>query len=1078
MKKSLLLSFIFVFALVVQVLAQNRTVTGKVTDQESGLGLPGVTVLVKGTSTGMATGVDGSYSISVPSNDAVLVFRYVGYDNKEVTVGNQTTINVQLGISSETLSEVVVVGYSTSTKESFTGTAKVVSGEKLESKNVANVSQALAGEVSGVRVINTSGQPGSAATIRIRGIGSVSGSRDPLYVVDGVPFSGSINSINPADIESTTVLKDAAATAIYGSRGANGVVVITTKTGRGKKSYIEADASFGTNMQLIPRYDIIKSPEQYIGLAWEGLYNQRSILNNNDADPSNDVDPVTFANSRLFSANGIAPGYNMWNVADAAALIDPATRSVRPGVTRKYNPEDWEDYGFQNSARREANVKFGGSNGKTNYYSSIGYLNDKGYLINSDYERLTARLNVKQEINKWLDGGFNFGYVRSETNNNGQSSDSGSIFWFVDNIPSIYPLYMRDGEGKIINDPIFGGGQFDYGTVNARGFGGLTNSIADATYDISRHYRNELNGNISMNVNIMDGLVLENRLGSQYYHNKYVSRGNKFYGGSASQNGSLFLQRTEVFSYNLLNMLRFNKTFGQHTIEALAAHEAYDWSRNYLTASGYNLVHPDVLELNNTVVKNPSSSYDESYAIESYFGQLNYDYGRKYFLSATIRRDGSSRFVNNKWGTFGSIGAAWVITNEDFMDSQELFTNLKYKASYGLIGDQNSVGIWGGYDLWSINNLNDKPALAESVTGNPDLTWEKSRMFQTGFEFGIKNFLNGSIDFYQKNTTDMIFSRRVGPSGGTAIINVNDGDLMNRGLEFDLTADVFQGKDYRLSLGVNGEIFTNEMMKMPIDPATGKPKVIDTSNSPYGWSEGHSLFDFYVREWAGVDPADGRAMWTVHYNDANNNNTFDTGEQVLSLHEYMAANPDAVLKVATTKTYANATQKYVGKSAIPDVRGAFNIGAGYKGFDLNVQMLYSIGGYSYDYAYAGLMHNGLAGSNNWHQDIMGRWQKPGDVTDVPRLSNSQDVNVNSVSSRFITKANYMALNNVRLSYTLPTSITSKYGVGGLSVWVSGDNLWLNSARNGFNPSTAESGASDTYRYSPLSTFTAGLRVKI
>ncbi|MER2999548.1 SusC/RagA family TonB-linked outer membrane protein [Pontibacter populi] len=1075
MKKSLLLSFIFVFALVVQVLAQNRTVTGKVTDQETGQGLPGVTVLVKGTSTGTATGIDGGFSIAVPSNDAVLEFRYVGYDSKEVAVGSQSAINVQLGQASETLSEVVVVGYSTTTQQSFTGTAKVVSAERLENKQVANVTSALAGEVAGVRVINTSGQPGTVGRVRIRGIGSVNGNRNPLYVIDGVPVEDEsvINSINPSDIEATTVLKDAAATAIYGSRGANGVIVVTTKTGRGKKNYIEADANFGTNVALLPRYNTIKSPEQYIGLTWESLYNEGIAYED---------DPEAWANFYLFDPQyGINPAYNMWNVEDVADLIDPVTRTVRPGVTRKYTPEKWEDYGFQNSNRSEVNVKFGGSSGKTNYYTSFGYLNDVGYIINSDYQRLTARLNVNQEINKWLTGAFNFNYARSETNNNGQSSDSGSIFWFNDNIPSIYPLFLRDGEGNFVSDPIFGGNQYDYGTD--RGFGALTNAIADATYDTNRSNRNELNGNVSLNVNILEGLTLENRLGAQYYNNKFLNKGNKYYGGSASQNGSLFHQRTDALSYNVLNLLRYNKSFGSHNVEALAAHEANNYENNLLTASGYNLVDPNIEDLSNAIVQNPSSGRTLERSLESYFAQLNYDFDKKYFVAGTIRRDGSSKFIrDNKWGTFGSVGLGWMISSEDFMANQSIFNSLKLRASYGLMGDQAGLGYYPGYDIFQIDNLNDNPAFSFQTKGNPDLTWETSKMFQTGVDFELNKYLSGSIDYYVKNTTDLIFNRRVGPSIGYALIQVNDGNFRNQGIEFDLTGDVFEGKDYRLSLNINGEKFTNEITEMPIEPTTGKHKAIDPQGN-FGWGKGHSIFDFYMREWAGVDPADGMPMWNVTYNDLNGNGAYDEadGEGIDNLEDYLDKNPDVNrgdLKMATTKKYADGTLKYNGKSAIPDVRGAFNLSAGYKGFDLSAQMLYSFGGYAYDGAYALLMHNDLAGSNNWHQDIMARWQKPGDVTDVPLLNNEFNPNFNSPSTRFLTKANYMVLNNVRLSYTLPTNFVSKYGVGGLSVWVSGDNLWIHTAREGFNPSTDEAGSSSTYRYSPLSNFTAGLRIKI
>ncbi|PTX15261.1 TonB-linked SusC/RagA family outer membrane protein [Pontibacter mucosus] len=1073
MRKVLLFSLVMLLALVNQAWAQSQTVTGKVTDASSGQPLPGVAVIVKGTTTGTTTGIEGNYSVNVPSGDATLIFNFLGYVAQEVNVSGRSTINVSLSEDAKALEEIVVVGYSTTTKESFTGTAKVVSAERLESKSVSNVSQALAGEVSGVRIVNTSGQPGTEATVRIRGIGSVNGNRDPLYVVDGVPFNGSINSINPADIESTTVLKDAAATAIYGSRGANGVIVITTKTGRGKDNYIEVDANFGTNQALLPRYQTIKSPEQYVGLTWESLYNYGVAAGGYD-----DARATTYANSSLFSSSGINPKYNLWS-GTAAEIIDPVTRTVRPGVERKYNPENWEDYGFQNSNRSEVNVKFGGSSDKTHYYSSFGYLKDVGYLINSDYERLTARLNLNQEINSWLTGNFNFNYSRSETNNNGQSEDSGSIFWFVDNIPSIYPLFSRDAEGNFITDPIFGGNQYDYGV--GRGFGALTNAIADATYDTNRSNRNELNGNASLNVNIAEGLTLENRLGAQYFNNKFVNRGNKYYGSSATQNGSLFHRGTEVFSYNLLNLLRYNKTFGLHNVEALAAHEVTDWKRNVQTASGQNLVDPNIEDLSNAVIHNPSTGATHQYTLESYFGQVNYDFDNKYFLSATIRRDGSSRFRKDKWGTFGSIGAGWMITSEDFMSSQNIFDMLKLKASYGLIGDQAGVGFYPGYDIYNINNLNDNPAFAFSTKGNQDLTWETSKQFQTGIDFEVaNNRIYGSIDYYIKNTTDLIFERRLGPSIGYALIQVNDGNLRNQGLEFDVTGDVFQGKDYRLSIGVNGEIFSNKITEMPLDPVTGKPKPIDVQGQ-YAWSKGHSIYDFYLREWAGVDPQDGRGMWNVVYNDANGNGALDQGEGIANLSDYLYNNPDVNegdLKTATTKTYSAATLKYNGKSAIPDVRGAFNISAGYKGFDLSAQMLYSFGGYAYDGAYANLMHNDLAGRNNWHEDIMDRWQKEGDITDVPRLSRGYDTNVASSSTRFLTKANFLVLNNVRLTYTVPGNFVSKYGIGGLSIWLSGDNLWINTARKGFNPSTAEAGSSSTYRYSPLSTFTAGLKVKI
>lgn len=1075
--RRLLMLMLGVLCTITQLLAQTRTVSGSVTD-EKGAPIPNASVLIKGTNNGVTTAADGSFSINVPANANTLSISSVGYAAQDVNVSNRSSVQVQLHTGEANLQEVVVVGYSSTTKEAFTGSAKVVSGEQLNNKNVSNVSQALAGEVSGVRVINTSGQPGTVATIRIRGIGSVNGNRSPLYVIDGVPYAGNtndiqgLNSLNMEDVASVTVLKDAAATAIYGSRGANGVIVITTKSGKGKKSFIEADGKYGTNMSLIPRYDVLTSPEEYIGLSWEALYNEGVKAGN--------ANPVNYANTRLFSSAGISKNNNIWNVTNGAELIDPETRTVKPGVTRKYDPERWEDYAFQSSARREVNLRMGGGEGKTNYYTSFGYLKDEGYVIKSDFQRLTGRLNLNHEVKSWLTVGMNINYANAVTNNNGQQEDSGSPFWFVDNIPPIYPLFLRDADGNKVPDPIFGGYQYDYGSTG-RKFGSLTNAIADAMYNTDRSIRNEVTGNASLNVKFTKDLSLENRLGVQYFNNAYVNRINKFYGSAASQNGYIYQNKNELTNLNLLTMLRYAKRFGGSNIEVLAAHEATDYKLNYSSASGYNLVDNYGLELNNAVVKNPTSvSYANTNKLESYFAQANYDYDRTYYVAATIRRDGSSRFTEgNKWGTFGSLGLGWEITRMDFMKSVDVLNYLKLKASYGVLGDQQGLGLYPAYDRYNIDNLNNNPSFSFVSKGNPDLTWETSKMFQTGIEFNLGTYLTGSIDYYVKNTDNLIFERRVGPSSGYALINVNDGQLRNQGIEFDLTGHLLKKRDYFLNVGINGEHFTNKITAMPMDPSTGKPKVIDVQGN-YGWSKGHSIYDFYVRNFAGVDAQDGTSTWTVYYEDANGNKTFDSGEEIGNLENFYAQNPDKVgtLMTGVTKDYAEATLYYVGKSALPKVRGAFNLNGGWKGFELSVQLLYSFGGYAYDGAYAVLMGNDLIGSNNWSTDIRNRWQKPGDVTDVPRLSNSKDANVNSASSRFITKANYLALNNVRIGYTFPPSLLQRTNViNQASFFVSGDNLWLHSARHGFNPSTAESGASNMYRYSPLSTITVGLNLK-
>jgi TonB-linked SusC/RagA family outer membrane protein len=443
--------------------AQQRTISGTVSD-ESGP-LPGVNVIIKGTNTGTQTDFDGKYSIQASTGD-VLVFSYVGMNTTEITVGGSDTIDVVMA-GANLLEEVVVVGYGTSTKEAFAGTAATVDQEQLEVKSFSNVSQSLTGEVAGVTVINTSGQPGTVGTIRIRGYGSVNGNRAPLYVVDGVPFSGSINSINPADIKSTTILKDATATAIYGSRGANGVVVITTKNGTSGQSYIEVDLKTSINDQLIPRYDVVSNPEEYIGYVWEGIYNRGVI--------GGQASPVDYANANLFTNSYVATGYNMWNVNTAAELIDPNTRTVYPGVSRKYTPMLYKDAAFDSAFRTEGNVRLGGGNEKTRHFVSFGYLDDDGYSINTGYKRYTTRVNLTSDYKPWLKVNANVGYAYSESLANGQIVGSENVFEFADKMAPIFPVFLRDDDAQLVPDPFYGGNQYDYGSQS--GFRDRPNAI-------------------------------------------------------------------------------------------------------------------------------------------------------------------------------------------------------------------------------------------------------------------------------------------------------------------------------------------------------------------------------------------------------------------------------------------------------------------------------------------------------------------------------------------------------------------------------------------------------------------------
>ena len=1071
----MMLCFVFSFA-------QEKTVSGKVTDQ-NGAPLPGVSVLVVGTTTGAQSDFDGLYSISV-AQGATLRFSYIGQKTQDVVVGSSNTVNVQLAEDAQALEEVIVTGFGNVSKTSFAGSAKVVSGENISNKSFTNVSQALAGEAAGVAVFNTSGQPGSTSTVRIRGFGSVNGSQAPLYVVDDAPFGGSLNDINPNDIKSVTVLKDASATSLYGARGANGVIVITTKRGRDAGNAINVSVKTGTNFQGVGRYETIKSPEEYIGINWQAT-RQRGLIEN-DGD---NAAAVAYANANLFENPGnadvsdISSVYNMWNVSGSGAqgvseLIDPATGMVRSGVSRRYNPELWEDFAFQNSNRTEANLTISNFSENSSLYTSVGFIDDIGYASNTDYKRLNARVAATNSFGDFVDMNTSLNYTQSETNNNGTGSSSSSQFWWIDNLPTIYPLFTRDAAGQKIEDPIYGGFLFDYGLEDGRGFGFATNGVADSQINISNSKANSVNFNNDTKITLAEGLKFENNFAYQYFMSDATSLNEPFYSPAKGDGGRINRSRGETKNYTIRTGLRYNKSFKDMNLSAFVSHVATAYEYNYLEAERSKLVTPFGTDIANGVINNPSDGYTDNERTESYIANVTTEFKNKYFLNATFNRDASSRFLNNKWGNFYSVGAAWVLTQEDFMSGVDFVDFLKVKASYGIIGNSGGVGLYPGYNLYSVNNLNDNISLAFATKGNPDLTWESSNQFNVGVEFELGGFVEGSIEAYSKNTTDMFFDRRVGPSVGYALIKVNDGELVNAGLEFDLDFSVVKNENFSFNIAINGESFRNELLAMPIDPATGEQQKLDQDGS-FARTVGRSLYDWYMPVYVGVNAATGAAQWERNFDDKNSNGTFDDGDATItSLTSYLNDNPSANVAQELTEVYAEATDKFINKTAIPDVRGAIRLNAQFGDFSLSTLFNYQLGGWAYDSAYASLMDNDYNGTNNFHVDIRDRWQASGDVTNIPRQDARYQIQQNATSTRFLTKSDYVALNNIRIGYSVPKSFASKIGLKKADVFVTGDNLWLMSERQGFNPSTAITGGTSIYRYNPLSTIVLGVNLNL
>jgi len=1127
MKRVILLFTALVMCISV-AFGQDVTISGTVVDT-NGDPMTGASVKVEGTQSGTTVDMDGNFTVKVPAGGKkTLTFSFMGY----VTVQQEAKngMHVVMAEEAEELDEVMVVAYGTSTKKSFAGSATVVSGETLEKKNPSDVTKALAGEIAGVQVVSTTGQPGTAATIRIRGLGSVNSSTAPLYVVDNIPFDGDITGIDPSDIASTTVLKDATATALYGARGANGVILITTKKGTsGEQGKIDIDVKYGGNMRLIPMYETISDPQRYVELCWEGLYNQRNYN-------------ATLANAALFDValGGIPEAYNRWTTA-GKNLIDQYTGKFftgaqAPTLKQGYidDPETgWKKALFKNGNKVEANLKISGGSEKTTYYTSFGYLKDEGYYIGSDYDRLNARVSVDHQAKKWLKGGLNMSYSYSHYNAPGQSSNMNNGFAYVNECPAIYPVFMRDANGYRVYDSKITRADgshpyaYDYGDVDMYGnavgrtYGNGINPAGALQYDKDRTETHQLTGNGNLEATLYKGLKLMTTFGFQYEGNNNSDLTNCYYGDAAGI-GRISKTQTNELSFTWNQVLQYIGTVANdHYIEAMAAHET-----NYIQYGqmyGYKnyTARPEGLELSNAIEMSSIESNTFKYTIESYFGRFKYAYKDRYHIEGNVRADGSSRFAKgHRWGVFGSVGVAWLMSNEDWImnnsDVSSIIRKLKIKASWGQLGNQN-IGSFLYTNHYGIYNVDGQVGYSLDYIGNKDLTWEKSSTWNAGFELDLTRYLSLDVVYYHRTTSNMLFSRAVAPSLGYTSYYVNDGALVDQGIEIEAAVHAYDQGGIKFDIRLNGAYYDNKMTQMPKDN-TGKTMSMDGSASL-----GHAAggYDWYMREYAGVDGATGKALYVQYYNPQDLvGSSFDYRQDYISsVHQYIMEhwvtdeatynenkakgqfcvlvdkktqkkyldNPDLVLERNLTDYAPYASNFYVGKSAIPKFQGGFGFDLEVKGFQLSAAFQYSLGGYGYDSAYQTLMHSDRGGSFNWHNDIENRWTKAiGEKWNtmsaeerskvIPRLSNGADDYANYSSTRFLISSSYLTLSNVRVGYSFPKKWMEKAHLNSLSVYVSGDNLFCLSARKGYIPMASFYGGSSTYSYSPLSTIMGGIKI--
>lgn len=1028
---------LFLFSLLFSLWAeaQERTIKGTVKDDE-GLEMLAVSVVVKGTQRGIATDMDGHYEIKVNEGD-ILVFSSMGYLTQEKKVGKNNTINVILLSDVQQLegTDVVAVAYGTADRKSFTGAMTTIKAETIQARQTSDVAKTLEGSVAGVQISTDSGQPGASATIRIRGIGSINASSSPLIILDGIPFEGSLSAINNSDIETVNVLKDASSSALYGARGANGVVIITTKTGSKGKLSINFDSKVGFNYRAIPEYDIITSPSEYYRTFWESLYHQNLYA-------QKQADALARSNASNDLISNVGEGYNIYNVPDNQVVLPNG--QLNPNASIRYSDADtfnqWEKALFKSGVRKEHNLSMNKGTENNSFYFSFGYLSDEGYNLNTYFDRYTTRFSYRGDITSWLKANASSMITYSEQQGSIESSDYANPFSFTRSIAPIYPVYEHDAAGRRLNT-------YDYGAK--RKYSDNTNPVATQREDINRNRNYYFNQALSLEARLHSNLSLavNGNFYANFYEGNYFTTplggAGKNYGGSADK----YRSDDVVMTFNQL--LRYNKQWNTIAVEALLGHESHQDRYGIISGSKRNFLDPSNSEWSNAAILSSLTSYTNKYFVEGYFGQFNANYRQKYYLSASLRRDASSVFApENRWGTFWSVGASWLLNEEKFLQSATAINELKLKLSYGVQGNDelylpgSSSRSYVPYmTLYEVTTDGSQPGLKARYKGNRNITWEESGNFNAGIEAAFfQNRLTVEADYFVKQTKDLLFNMPLPASSGFSTEPRNVADMRNKGVEFSVGFTPVRTDKVQWTLSLNGLHYKNEITKLPEDL---REKWVTYGSQIL--KEGGSIYDFYMVKWAGVDPKNGDALYYIQ------NST--TGE-------YEPKNK-----------YDYNSNQFVGTS-IPDLQGGFGTTLNVHNFDLALQFSYQIGGKFYDSQYVNLMHNGENGKT-WHSNIRDRWTPDHRVASVPRLEFG-NVNNFGFSDFFLVSSDYLSLRSISLGYTFPEDVVRKMHLSKLRYYLTADNVYLWSKRQGLDPRISLSGDNSYAKNSPIRTVSMGL----
>ncbi len=1000
MKQMLLTIASFLLLGIGIVQAQIVQITGTVTSAEDGQPVIGASVVVKGTTTGVATNIEGQYTLTAPINATTLVFSYVGLKEQEVEISGRTVINVVLESLAQELDEVIVVAYGTVKKSSFTGSASVVESADLEKVNTISVNQALLGSTPGLQINTASGQPGAQSTVRIRGTGSLKAGSAPLYVVDGVPIktgnisdvahddfgtsSDVLSTINPNDIESITVLKDASAASLYGSAAANGVIIITTKKGKAGDSKISFNAKYGISTLPSMRYELMSAKQIY------GFYYDRYLQNQLALHPTNT--DLAVANANALTIQTLT--HNPYNTNQPLNAQGEEVNGAKIVVDT-----DWIDAVYRTAQTRDYSLQASGGKDNLTYYLSGAYSNFEGITVGQGLERYSAKFNISSKLRNYLTVGSENTLSRTMQNTPPGAGGGASPMRMAMLFNNAVPIYKVDDNGE----PILTNGVKSYNWHNPVSLD--YNPLGLNELDIYETNTNRAITSFWGEATFLSNFRFKSIFNVDYLNMDEFRFYNQYHGNGQPVSGRGTKYIKSDLGWVSSNTLTYDKQFGDHSINGLLGFEAYERRFDYLQSEGTG--YPDLggstqPELDNSSRASAAASFYNESAKISTFGQLMYNYNNKYYLQASLRRDGSSKFGSEKrFGTFYAAGGSWRVSEEDFMKSIDKINNLTLRASYGTSGNDD-IANFAYLGLYAPQSYNDLPGYVHSQLPNSSIHWEENQNFNVGLDFRFLNRINVTYEYYNRLSFNLLYAKPLPGSTGFLDITTNLADMKNSGHELFITATAIATNDLKWNINLNASHNKNELISITQGKQLEGTKI---------WEEGGSIYEFYLEEWAGVSD-DGRPMWYALDEEGN--------------------------KVATSN-YSQAVRFKQGL-ATPDLFGTIGTSLSYKNFDFNIDFYYSLGGKIYDTVERDLLNDGSILGYQMLTDMLDCWTPSNTDARLPRFVINNSDKSYSRSTLFLHDATYVKLRSLNVAYNLPKSLLNKIGVNSAKVFFSGNNL--------------------------------------